>query len=215
MIFGFDSHDEKLKVLLFKRQIEPDQGKWSLIGSFIEPDESGTSAAKRILKSFTGIEIGYLEQFRTYSSVDRDPGDRVISIAYFSLISIDKLSESPVSDFESQWFPIEDLPVLAIDHDKIINDALHMVQEQSRVYPLGINLLPDKFTLPELLRIYQQIYQAPVDDRNFRRKIQQAGFLTKLDEKDMSDSKKGAFLYQFDTKRYLELVKSGYSFDFV
>ena len=215
VILGFDAQEEVLKVLLIRRRVEPDAGKWSLVGSFIDPSESAHSAAKRILRQYTGIEIAYLEQFRTYSSVHRDSGDRVISIAYYSLIRIDDLTGPISPEFSAQWVTVNEAKNLVMDHDKILRDALNAIKEKSKLYPLGVNLLPEKFTLPTLLKLYQEIYKEPLDDRNFRRKILSSGILLKLDEKDKSNSRKGAFYYQFNIQNYYELVKKGFSFQFV
>lgn len=214
-IFGFDSEEDKLKVLLFERQVEPQRGKWSLVGSFIRPDESGIAAAKRILKTYTGIEISYLEQFRTYSAVERDPGARVISIAFYSLIRIDEHNSSLLDTFHARWFALDEIQDLALDHEKILKDAFAVLQDHARLYPIGFNLLPDKFTLPKLLKLYQALYQTDIDDRNFRKNILSANFLIKLNEKDKSESKKGAWFYEFDKQKYFDLVKKGYSFKFL
>ncbi|MBU2912957.1 MULTISPECIES: NUDIX hydrolase [Reichenbachiella] len=211
VIFGFDPVEEKLKVLLFKRQVEPQAGNWSLIGSFVQSDESAELASQRILTKFTGLTDVFLEHFNTYSDIDRDPGARVISLGYYSLIRIDEQKEELVQSFHAQWFHIDEIPDLVIDHNQMILDALHTLQNESRRKPIGFNLLPEKFTIPKLLKLYQEILQAPLDDRNFRKKILSAGYLDRLDSKDKSTSKKGAYYYQFNIEAYFDLVKKGYS----
>lgn len=211
VIFGFDPEEEKLKILLFKRQVDPEAGKWSLIGSFVQENESAEVAAQRILTKFTGLEDVFLEQFHTYSNVDRDPGARVISIGYYSLIRIDEHKEELVNSFEAKWFELNQVPELVIDHTQMVEDALHILQNDSKRKPIGFNLLPERFTIPKLLKLYQEILQIELDDRNFRKKILSASYLDRLDEKDKSSSKKGAFLYQFNVEKYFELVKEGYN----
>ncbi|UXP30694.1 NUDIX domain-containing protein [Reichenbachiella agarivorans] len=211
VIFGFDPQEEKLKVLLFKRQVDPEAGKWSLIGSFVQADESADIAAQRILTKFTGLDDVFLEHFQTYSEVDRDPGARVISLGYYSLIRLDEQKEELVESFHAHWFHIDEIPKLVIDHNQIIQDALRLLQEDSKRKPIGFNLLPEKFTIPKLLKLYQEIMQEQLDDRNFRKKILSVGYLDRLEEKDKSNSKKGAYYYQFNVEKYFELVKEGYT----
>ncbi|MDW3209395.1 MAG: NUDIX domain-containing protein [Reichenbachiella sp.] len=210
VIFGFDTEEEKLKVLLFKRKIEPFAGQWSLVGSFIQPEESAVTAASRILTDFTGLESVYLEQLHTYSAIDRDPEDRVISIAYYSLIQLQKYRKDLVATHDAGWFEVNNIPEVVVDHNQIISDALTKLQDNARRKPVGFNLLPPKFTLPQLFKLYQEIYQKEIDDRNFRKKILATGLLEKLDTKDKTASKKGAFHYQFNKTKYQELETEGY-----
>jgi len=210
VIFGFDEEEEELKILLFKRLVDPEAGGWSLVGSFVQEDESAAEAGSRILDKFTGLNNVFLEQFITYSDVNRDPGARVISISYYSLIQIQEHDKKLVESHNAKWFKISDIPELVIDHSRIINDALIQIRQNARIKPIGFNLLPVKFTLPKLFKLYQCILQEPLDDRNFRKKILSTGLLDKLNEKDKSSSKKGAFLYQFNANKYFQLVKEGY-----
>lgn len=211
VIFGFDPEDEVLKVLLFKRLVEPEAGGWSLIGSFVQPDESAVAAAARILHKFTGLKDVFLEQFITYSDVERDPGARVISISYYSLIQINEHDRDLVAAHNAQWFDVREIPDLVIDHSIMVNDALVKIRENARFKPIGFNLLPEKFTLPKLFKLYQSIMSEPLDDRNFRKKILASGVLDKLEEKDKSTSKKGAYLYKFNEEKYFQLVRDGYN----
>ncbi|MCV9389402.1 NUDIX hydrolase [Reichenbachiella ulvae] len=211
VIFGFDPEEEKLKVLLFQRQVEPQAGNWSLIGSFVGPDESAEFAAQRILTKFTGLKDVYLEHFQSYSEVERDPGARVISLGYYSLIRIDEQKDELVKSFNAKWFNVDEIPDLVIDHNQMVEDALHILQDDSRRKPIGFNLLPEKFTIPKLLKLYQEILQVELDDRNFRKKILSAGYLDRLDIKDKSSSKKGAYFYQFNVEKYFELIQNGYN----
>ncbi|UXX79498.1 NUDIX domain-containing protein [Reichenbachiella carrageenanivorans] len=210
VIFGFDAETERLKVLLFKRKIEPFAGQWSLVGSFVQPNESAVVAASRILTEFTGLESVFLEQLHCYSGVDRDPEDRVISIAYYSLIQLQKYREELVEKHQAAWFEINNVPDLVIDHRQMVSDALIKLQDNARRRPIGFNLLPPKFTLPQLFKLYQEIYQQEIDDRNFRKKILATGLLEKLDTKDKTTSKKGAFHYQFNKAKYQQYETEGY-----
>ncbi|MFY0627925.1 MAG: NUDIX hydrolase [Reichenbachiella sp.] len=214
VIFGFDASKNKLKVLLFKRQVAPEAGNWSLIGSFVKSDESAMQAAQRILNKFTGLKDVFLEQFRTYAEVNRDPGARVLSIGHYSLIRIDDQNDELVKTFDAKWFDLNKIPELVIDHRSIVNDALVLLQEDGRRKPIGFNLLPKKFTIPQLFQLYQEIYRKPLDDRNFRKKILATDLLIKLEEKDKSGSKKGAFLFQFDENKYKELQTKGFDIQF-
>ncbi len=213
IIFGFHPKEEKLKVLLFKRLVEPFSGLWSLIGSFVRPDENARTSANRILNELTGISNVFLEQLKCYTDVDRDPGDRVISIAYYSLIRLDEHDKELVESFGAKWFNINEVPDLVLDHNQMVKDALNQLQITSRRRPIGFELLPKHFTLPKLIKLYQEIYQHPLDDRNFRKKILSFGLLNKLDKKDKTTSKKGAFLYKFDREKYKELLEKGINFE--
>ncbi|MEO9801679.1 MAG: NUDIX domain-containing protein [Reichenbachiella sp.] len=214
VIFGFDVEEEKLKVLLFKRKIEPFAGHWSLIGSFVQPHESAVAASSRILTEFTGLDDVFLEQLHCYSSVERDPEDRVISIAYYSLIQLGNHRKELVEKHHAGWFAIDEIPGLVVDHKQMVGDALSKLQEKARRRPVGFNLLPSKFTLPQLFKLYQEIYRQPIDDRNFRKKILATGLLTKLETKDKTSSKKGAFHYQFNKAKYLKFETEGYDIVF-
>lgn len=210
IIFGFDINEEKLKILLFKRLVEPFAGQWSLVGSFVRKDEDISVAASRILYELTGLDQVFMEQLKCYGKADRDPGSRVISIAYYSLIQINsKLNNL----HDAEWFEVKDMPSLVLDHKEMVQDAMQQLKQNAIRRPIGFNLLPEYFTLPQLLKLYQEIYQKPLDDRNFRKKILSMDLLVKSGKKDKSGSKKGAFLYRFDKEKYENLVKSGFLFE--
>ena len=214
IIFGFDVKAEQLKLLLFNREVEPFKGMWSLIGSFVQKEEHLDDAAKRVLYELTGLNEVFLEQHKTYGQKNRDPGDRVISVSFWSLIKIEDPDGSLIKDHQARWFPVQELPELVIDHNKMVEDALEKIRRNARYRPVGFELLPKKFTLPQLLKLYQEIYQMPIDDRNFRKKILSTSLLKKLDTKDKSSSKKGAFHYMFDQEKYDELMKKGFDIEF-
>ncbi len=214
VIFGFDISSEKLKLLLFKREIEPYKGEWSLIGSFVHPEEDLQAAAKRVLYDITGMDSLFLEQHHAYGNVKRDPGGRVISVSYWSLIQVMEPSDLHRESHEARWFNADELPPLMIDHTQMVQDIFSVLKEKARTRPIGFELLPAKFTLPQLFKLYQEIYQRPLDDRNFRKKILASGLLQKLDSKDKTTSKKGAFHYQFDQEKYNDLSRSGFLINF-
>lgn len=210
IIFGFDINEEKLKILLFKRLVEPFAGQWSLVGSFVRENEDISFAASRILRELAGLENVFMEQFRCYGKAGRDPGSRVISIAYYSLIRIVRKLQNL---HDARWFDVTDMPELVLDHNQMVRHAQQQLQQKATRQPVGFNLLPEYFTLPQLLKLYQEIYQKPLDDRNFRKKIISMDLLIKSGKKDKSGSKKGAFLYKFDKRRYKNLVKKGFLFE--
>ena len=198
VIFGFDS--EKLKLLLFKRKIEPFRGSWSLIGELIGNDTSLDESAKEILHKLSGLDNVYLRQLKTYGAKDRDPLERVISVAYYSLIRIDELNLKSIESHDAQWFDFEEIPELILDHGQMVKDAIRRLRLRARNRPIGFELLPEFFTLPQLQTLYESIYNTEFDPRNFRKKILSLGILIKTDQKDKSSSRKGAFLYQFKEK---------------
>lgn len=200
IIFGFDR--ENLKLLLIKRNFEPEKGKWSLMGGFLKRSESLNEAASRILHQLTGLKDIYLEQLHGFGEVDRDPVDRTISIAYYALINIHDHVEKLVNEYSARWFPIDDLPDLIFDHEEMVQAAKTRLQYKASNQPVGFELLPNKFTLPELQQLYEAIYETNLDKRNFRRRILSMNVLVKTDEKQKKYSKKGAFLYKFDEAKY-------------
>lgn len=213
IIFGVQNNE--LKLLVFKREVEPLAGQWSLIGDFIRKDEAVSVAAERVLKELTGLTDIYMEQLHSFGAVDRDLGDRVISIAYWSLIRIDQVHlKFKIENHESEWVPFNQLPPLVLDHNDMIEKAIRTLRERAKFHPIGFELLPSEFTLPQLLMVYQAIYNQEIDDRNFRKKILKSGLLEQLNKKDKSTSKKGSYLYRFNRETYAKLQREGYNFDF-
>jgi ADP-ribose pyrophosphatase YjhB (NUDIX family) len=210
IVFGFDAG--KLKLLIFKRQLEPFRGSFSLIGSFVGLEEDVDTAARRVLKNITGLENIYLEQLKTFGKADRDPGGRCISIAHYALIRIDDNNKKLVAKYGAFWYDLDVLPPLVLDHSEMVDVALKTLRQKAKHQPLGFELLPRKFTLPQLQILYEAIYQRPLDPRNFRKKVLSLKVLTKLNEKDKSSSKRGAYLYKFNQKKYEKLLKSGFDF---
>lgn len=212
IIFGFDRSG--LKLLLIKRDFEPEKGKWSLMGGFLKREESLDEAADRILQKLTGLENDYLEQLYGFGEVDRDPVDRTISIAYYALINILEQDKELVEKYSACWFPVDELPDLIFDHKEMVEAAKARLRYRASHEPVGFELLPEKFTLPELQTLYEAIYETSLDKRNFRRRILSMDVLIKTDEKQKKYSKKGAFLYKFDEKKYKEKLDGGGSFTF-
>lgn len=200
IIFGFDNED--LKVLLIKRDLEPEKGKWSLVGGFLKKDETLETAATRILNLYTGLDDIYMEQVSTFSEVDRDPVERTISTAYYALINIKKHNQKLIHQFSAQWFSISEAPKLIFDHDKMVQCALSRLRERASTKPIGFELLPEKFTMRQILKLYEAIWDTELDKRNFISKIQSLNIMDKLDEKDMTSSRKGSYLYQFNAEKY-------------
>ena len=211
IVFGFD--EGVLKLLIFKRRVSPYKGEWSLIGSFVNFSEDIDQAAKRVLKDFTGLDKVFFEQSKTYGKADRDVGYRCISIAQYALIRIEEHNNELVEEHGAYWSNINELPELALDHSIMVLDALKIIKRKARYQPIGFELLPEKFTLPQLQSLYEAIYQRKLDSRNFRKKVLSLKVLTKLEEKDKSASKRGAFLYKFDADNYQKLIASGFDFN--
>lgn len=211
IIFGFDG--QEIKLLLFKRRVDPFLGEWSLIGSFVDAHEDVEAAARRVLKDSTGLENIYMEELGIYGAVDRDPGARVISLGYYALIRIDAQRKEGIKEHDAAWFTLTEMPNLILDHKKMVDDALHLLRKKARYRPLGFELLPEKFTLPQLRRFYGQIYGREPDRRNFRKKILNMDILEKLEEKDKSESRKGAYYYRFIKEKYDEMTERGVNFE--
>lgn len=210
IIFGFDG--KQLKALLIKRGFEPEKGKWSLMGGFIGKRENAEEAATRILFQLTGMNNIYMEQLSAFTDVKRDSAGRVISIAYFALINIADYSEQLQLEHEAKWFLLHRIPPLIFDHRKMVMKAKERLQEKVVAHPVGFELLPTKFTLPQLQNLYEAIYEMPLDKRNFTKKMLSLGVLNKLNEKEKKSSRKGAFYYVFDSKKYRRLQSSGLKF---
>jgi ADP-ribose pyrophosphatase YjhB (NUDIX family) len=212
IIFGFDRSG--LKLLLIKRDFEPEKGKWSLMGGFLNHDESLDDAADRILHKLTGLKNVYLEQLYGFGEVDRDPVERTISIAYYALINIRSHDKELMDKYSARWFPIDNLPDLIFDHDEMVKAAKSRLKYRASHEPVGFELLPEKFTMPELQILYEGIYETELDKRNFRRRILSMDILTKTNEKQKKYSKKGAYLYKFNEDKYEEKVDQGDSLTF-
>lgn len=211
VIFGFDGND--IKVLLIERGIEPYKGKWAFPGGFLNMDETAAEGALRELKEETGLENAYIEQFNTYSEPDRDPRERVITIAHYALVRIQEVKGGDDAA-KAQWFPIDEVPQLAFDHDKILRDAMRKLRERIHFEPIGFELLPEKFTMRDLQILYESILGVKFDRRNFAKKMMHYELLNQLDETVRPTAKRDALLYSFNKENYELFKKKGFQLEF-
>lgn len=200
IIFGFDGAE--LQILLVKRELEPEKGKWSLMGGFVQKEESLNDAANRVLLQLTGLDKVYLEQLYAFGEPDRDPIERTLSITYFSLLDLTKYKQQLSTDFKAEWFPLRKMPKLIFDHLDMVKMAKAKLKYKASLHPILFELLSDKFTIPQLQSLFEQVYDTSFDKRNFSRKILSTALILKLEEKDKANSKKGAFYYKLDRKHY-------------
>lgn len=212
VVFGLD--DEDLKVLLIQRDRAPFEGEWALPGGFPDIGETMEDAARRELEEETGLTGIFLEQLYTFSEPDRDPREHVVTVAYFALTNLDLHIVKAASDARNvAWFEINDMPKLAFDHDRIFSTAYIRLQGKIRYQPIGFELLPEKFTLSQMQKMYEKILARTLDKRNFRKKILKMGVLKELDEIQTDVAHRAARLYQFDKKRYDQMVQNGFNFE--
>lgn len=211
VIFGFDGSE--LQVLLIERGIEPFKGKWAFPGGFLNMDETAREGALRELKEETGLENAYIEQFNTYSDPGRDPRERVITIAHYALVRIQEVKGGDDAT-KAQWFPIDEVPQLAFDHDKILRDAMRKLRERIHFEPIGFELLPEKFTMRDLQILYESILGVKFDRRNFAKKMMHYELLNQLDETVRPTAKRDALLYSFNKENYELFKKKGFQLEF-
>lgn len=211
VIFGFDGSE--LQVLLIERGIEPFKGKWAFPGGFLNMDETAQEGALRELKEETGLENAYIEQFNTYSDPGRDPRERVITIAHYALVRIQEVKGGDDAA-KAQWFPIDEVPQLAFDHDKILRDAMRKLRERIHFEPIGFELLPAKFTMRDLQVLYESILDVKFDRRNFAKKMMHYKLLNQLDETVRPTAKRDALLYSFNKENYELFKKKGFQLEF-
>lgn len=197
-IFGYELGE--LRLLLYPRGFEPRKGKWSLIGGFVGEEESAEDAAKRILFQTTGLTDVFLEQVGVFSDVDRDPEARVVSVTSVALVRLDRYDRDLVRKKGAQWWPVTEIPELIFDHALMVRKSLESIQNRASSTLLGQELLPDKFTLTQLRTLYDTIFQRTFEPANFRKKVLSLNVLKRLNIKNTTESKKGAFYYQFETK---------------
>lgn len=211
VIFGFDG--TRLNVLLIERGIEPFKGRWAFPGGFMKMDEDAETGAKRELFEETGLETAYIRQFHTFTDPERDPRERVVTIAYYALVHISEVKAGDDAA-KAQWFPIDKVPALAFDHDLILRMATNELRRQIHFEPIGFELLPEKFTMTQLQHLYEAILGVKFDRRNFYTKMQKLGLLTPLDETVHLANKKEAFLYRFNPESYNEMKDKGFRLEF-
>ena len=167
VVFGVDADD--LRVLLIERALPPFEGKWALPGGFVRVDEPLENAARRELEEETGLSKVYLEQLYTFGAVDRDPRERVVSVAYYALVNLrDHHIHAATDARDAAWFGVNDVPRLAFDHAEVLQTALARLRGKLRYQPIGFELLPKKFTLSQLQHLYEVVLERELDKRNFR-----------------------------------------------
>lgn len=213
VVFGLDE-DDLLKIMLIERNLPPFEGQWALPGGCVRVEESLEEAARRKLREETGIENVFLEQLYTFGEVERDPRDRVVTVAYYALVNLWEYPIEAATDAsDARWFPVSQLPRLAFDCDKVLQVALKRLKGKVRYEPIGFELLPKKFTLTQLQRLYETILEQPLDKRNFRKKIMKMNLLVELDELQTGVTHRAARFYQFDEEKYHQLKQKGFNFE--
>lgn len=210
IIFGFEANELKILMTQANEQLP---NKWSLIGGFVDPKESLDEAAHKVLFNLTGLQNIYIKQLYSFGNPNRVKHDRVITITYYSLIKITPDLIQCIEKNNSKWFSVKSPPKFEFDHEEIFNKALDRLRSEVRRKPIGFELLPEKFTIPQLKLLYESILDRTLDTRNFSRKIFSQRILIKTDEKDKTKSRKGAWLYKFDKEKYDELVLKGINFE--
>ena len=205
IIFGFSGGE--LSLLLLKRRFEPGKGEWSLMGGFVQENECMDDAAKRVLAELTGLTNVFMQQVGTFGQVDRDPGERVISTAYYALININEYDRQLVEAHNAYWVNINELPTLLFDHRQMVDRAQLVMKAQAAMQPICFNLLPELFTLTQLQNLYESINGEPIDKRNFRKRIAELGYIEKTKLIDKITSRRGAALYKFNEEDYKKSLK--------
>ncbi len=225
VVFGF--HDNQLKVLLIRRKFTKE---WALPGGFVREDESIEIAATRVLQERTGLDNIFLKQFKVFSEPERakhnptvidlvDSGanpdldwfnQRFISVGFYALVDFSKVEPTPdsISDL-CAWKNLDEIDSLILDHNQILDKALETLRLQLNYQPLGYKLLPDRFTMPELQRLYETILAKELDRRNFQRKMLSYGILNKLEERKTGGAHKAPFLYEFNLENYQKALQNG------
>ena len=198
IVFGFD--EGKLKILIGKRKMDPGRGEWSLYGGFVNADESVDDAASRTLFELTGLKRIYMRQIGAFGNVDRDPGERVVSIAYYALINVNDYDEKLRTSHGAEWMDINEIPQLYSDHNEMVRKARKLMRQKLSHEPVGFRLLPKLFTLTQLQKLYEAVNGEELDKRNFRKRVKDMDFIEKTDLIDKKGSKRGAYLYRFNKR---------------
>ena len=205
IIFGFSGGE--LSLLLLKRKFDPGKGEWSLMGGFVQEGEHMDDAAKRVLAELTGLTNVFMEQVGSFGQVDRDPGERVISTAYYALININEYDRTLVEAHNAYWVKINELPTLLFDHKQMVDRARLVMKVQAAMQPISFNLLPELFTLTQLQTLYEAINGEPIDKRNFRKRVAEMNYIEKTGLIDKVTSRRGAALYKFNEAKYQDSLK--------
>lgn len=210
IVFGFDGRD--IKLLLVKRNLEPEMGKWSLMGGFLREDEDLEVGAGRIIFDLTGLKNIYVEQLETFGKVNRDPAERTVSVVFFALIQIEEHDSEAVKNHNASWISLDQRPELIFDHNEMVTRAIEHLRYKAALHPIGFELLPELFTIPQLQKLYEAIYNTPLDRRNFSRKLLSTDLLIDTGHKNSNSTTKKATLYKLDTIRYKEKFHAFWNF---
>jgi 8-oxo-dGTP diphosphatase len=211
VIFGFDG--TTIKVLLIQRGIEPFKGKWAFPGGFMKIDETAEDCAKRELEEETGLKNTSVEQFYTFTDVNRDPRERVITIAHYALVRLSEVKGGDDATF-AQWFSMDEIPSLAFDHDRILRMAINQLKERICFEPIGFDLLPEVFTMSKLQNLYEAILEVKFDRRNFYNKMLKLGILSEAEPRPKNASRRTPSKYRFNSDKYAELKQKGFRLEF-
>ena len=202
IIFGFE--ENKLKILIGKRKMDPGRGEWSLYGGFVRSDESLDAAANRTLFELTGLRKVYMRQVGAFGNIDRDPGERVVSVAYYALINVNDYPAKLMQEHGVEWVDIEKIPHLYSDHNEMVRQARELMKQKMKTNPVGFELLPDLFTLTQLQRLYEAVNGEEIDKRNFRKRVKEMNYIEKTELIDKQSSRRGASLYRFNKQAFNE-----------
>ncbi|QEC41718.1 NUDIX hydrolase [Pseudobacter ginsenosidimutans] len=215
IVFGY-SKQEGVSILLIQRKYPPFKNAWAIPGGFLLPDETLEDAVRRELREETGIEVNYLEQLYTFGAPNRDPRQRIISIAYMALVKSSLFQQLKAStDAENaQWFNFRELPPLAFDHKAILDTAIERIRTKIRYQPIGFELLDKKFPFADLEKLYIALLGRDIDRRNFSKKMLALGILDETNEYAKPEGKgRPSKMYQFNKKRYQQLEREGIHFE--
>lgn len=195
IVFGLC--EGELKLLLVKRDFEPHKGEWSLMGGFVRRDESVDNAARRVLKNLTGLDGIYMQQVNTFGEVDRDSGERVVSVAYSALLNLTEINHCDLEGYNATWVDYDKIPPLCMDHNEMIEHAMVRIRHRLRTEPLAFRLLPQRFTLSQFQSLYETLMGTKVDKRNFRRRALENQCIVSTEFVDKENSRRGARLYEY------------------
>ena len=212
VVFALDEDD--LMVMLIQRDLPPFEGQWALPGGFVHIDETLDDAARRELQEETGLKDIFLEQLYTFGDMERDPRERVVTVAYYALVNLEGHNVQASTDARNAaWFAMSELPELAFDHEQILQVAHQRLRGKVRYQPIGFELLPDKFTLRQLQHLYEVILDRELDKRNFRKKVLGMEIVKETSEIEKDVAHRAARLYRFDKKNYDKLTRQGFHFE--
>ena len=200
IIFGLN--EGELSLLLIHRMFEPEKGKWSLIGGFVGFDESVEAAAHRVLAEHTGLIGIPMDQVGAFGEIDRDPGERVISVAYSALVNVNQTDREAVESHNAHWIPLAQLPELGFDHPRMIESARRWLRKMFLTEPMAFRLLPESFTLSQLQELCQTVINEEIDKRNFRKRVSEIPSIEPTGQIDKKTSRRGAQLFRFNEKTY-------------